>query len=396
MYPMGLRLDGRRVLVVGGGSVAQRRIPRLLDAGADVLLVAPRVHTALRDLAGRGLVRLAEREFVPSDLAGAWLVLVATDDADANAEISGLAEEARVFCVRADDADAATAWTPAVVRDAGLTVAAFAEVDPRRAAALRDRVAEIIERGELSVPRFRPAADDEPRVALVGAGPGDADLITVAGRRALNAADVVIADRLAPARLLEDLRDDVELIDAAKIPYGESMGQEDIIELMLARAGQGKRVVRLKGGDGFVFGRGGEELDACAAAGIAVRVIPGVTSAVAAPALAGIPVTRRGVVHEFTVVSGHAAPGDPSSLVNWGALAASNGTIVLLMAVAHREAIAAALIAGGRRADTPVVAVMDASTPRQRELKSTLDSIGAVDVASPAVIVIGDVAALGV
>ncbi|ADD44306.1 uroporphyrinogen-III C-methyltransferase [Stackebrandtia nassauensis] len=390
MYPLGLRLDRRRVLVVGAGNLAHRRVPRLLDAGADVLLVSPHARDSLRAMASEHRLRWEERRFQASDLDGAWLVLAATDDPAVNAEISALAEEARVFCVRADDREAATAWTPAVGQHEELTFAAFAGGDPRRAAALRDRLLELAATGEVSPPRFR-GSGTIPGVALVGAGPGDPDLITVAGRAALAQADVVIADRLAPARLLEELRDETELIDAAKIPYGRQREQDEIIALMLERAKNGKFVVRLKGGDGFVFGRGGEELDACAAAGIPVRVIPGVTSAIAGPALASIPVTERGLVHEFTIVSGHVAPGDPTSLTNWDALARLRGTVVVLMGVRHRGAIAAALIAGGRDAGTPAAVVMDASTPRQREVRTTLAELGDVEVTSPAVLVIGEV-----
>jgi len=395
MYPLGLRLSGRRVLVVGGGRVAHRRIPRLLDAGADVLLVSPVAHIALEALADSEALRWERREFTPSDLAGAWLVLAATDDSAVNVEISALAEDARIFCVRADDAAAATAWTPAVGHHDGLTVAAFADNDPRRAAALRDAVVDRWEAGDLTAPRFRPANRPVPGVTLIGGGPGDADLITVAGRRAVRAADVVIADRLAPASLLEDLADDVEIIDAAKIPYGRQLDQDSIIEVMVDRALAGKSVARLKGGDGFVFGRGGEELDAATAAGIPVRVIPGVSSALAAPALVGVPVTERGVVHDFTVVSGHLAPDDPGSLVDWDRLAAGRGTVVLLMAVRHLAAIAARLIAAGRDAETPAVAIMDAATPRQREVRVGLADLPDAGITSPAVIVIGEVARTG-
>ncbi|MGH8880990.1 MAG: uroporphyrinogen-III C-methyltransferase [Stackebrandtia sp.] len=392
MYPMGLRLAGRRVLVVGGGTVAHRRIPRLLDAGADVLLVAPRVHTALQGLAEAGRVTWRRRDFAPSDLTDAWLVLAAADPA-VNTEISALAEAARTFCVRADDADAATAWTPAVTGADGLTVATFADADPRRSAALRDAIAAGLADASLSAPRFRePTEPAVPGVTLVGAGPGDPELITVAGWRALGDADVVIADRLAPARLLEDLPGHVEIVDAAKIPYGRQLDQTEITRIMLDRARDGKRVVRLKGGDGFVFGRGGEEMDACLAAGVSVRVIPGVTSALAGPALAGIPITRRELVHEFTVVSGHLAPDDPDSLVDWSALARLRGTIVLLMAVRHWDAIAEALMAGGKPATTLTTAVMEASTSRQRVVHAALSTMSAQAITSPAVIVVGAVA----
>ena len=181
-------------------------------------------------------------------------------------------------------------------------------------------------------------------VALVGGGPGDPELITVRGRRLLAQADVVVADRLAPPELLAELSPHVEVIDAAKIPYGRAMAQEAINGVLIEERKAGKFVVRLKGGDPFVFARGYEEVLACVDAGIPVTVVPGVTSAIAVPALAGVPVTHRAVNHEFVVVSGHVAPDHPESLVNWDALAALTGTIVLLMAVERIELFTEALL----------------------------------------------------
>ena len=314
LYPMALRLDGRRVLVVGGGAVATRRMPALLAAGARVEVVSPELTPALRALADQGHLRWNERSFLPGDVRGAWLVQVAVDDPAAAAAVSAAAEEQQIFCVRADDRDAATAWTPAVTRHGEITVAVTDSGDRRRAIGVRDLVAGALESATAAEPM--PAG-----VALVGSGPGDPELITVLGRRLLAAADVVVADRLVPGALLGELRPDAEFVDAAKIPYGPSAAQEEINRILVDRAKAGKFVVRLKGGDPYVFGRGGEEAIACAEAGVPVRVVPGVTSAVAAPALAGIPVTQRGVAHEFTVVSGHVPPDSPASLVDWSALA---------------------------------------------------------------------------
>ncbi|WP_074132934.1 uroporphyrinogen-III C-methyltransferase, partial [Mycolicibacterium houstonense] len=239
---------------------------------------------------------------------------------------------------------------------------------------------------------------EAPRgVALVGGGPGDPELITVRGRRLLARADVVVADRLAPQELLAELGPHVEVIDAAKIPYGRAMAQEAINELLVDRARAGKFVVRLKGGDPFVFARGYEEVLACTEAGIPVTVVPGVTSAISVPALAGVPVTHRGMTHEFVVVSGHVAPGHPESLVNWDALAAMSGTIVLLMAVERIELFTKALLDGGRPADTPVLVVQHGTTVAQRTLRATLgdapDRIREEGIRPPAIIVIGPVAA---
>ncbi|MEU8088675.1 uroporphyrinogen-III C-methyltransferase [Micromonospora sp. NPDC049101] len=239
---------------------------------------------------------------------------------------------------------------------------------------------------------------DHGSVAVVGGGPGPDDLITVRGRALLDAADVVVADRLAPTGLLAGLRPDVLVIDAAKVPRGPSMAQEAINEALVSHARAGRRVVRLKGGDPYVFGRGHEEVQACVAAGVPVTVVPGVSSAIAAPALAGVPVTHRGVAHDVTVVSGHLPPGHPDSLVDWAALARARGTVVLLMAVDTIAKIASVLIEHGRAPETPVLAVQDAGQPGQRSLPARLDEIGAVaareSVGPPAVFVLGPVVAL--
>jgi uroporphyrin-III C-methyltransferase / precorrin-2 dehydrogenase / sirohydrochlorin ferrochelatase len=391
-YPLGLMLAGRRVLVVGGGAVATRRVPALLDAGADVVLVSPLLTPALRALAEADRITWVDRSFEPSDVDGAWLVHVAVDDTGAAAAVSAAAEERRVFCVRADDRHAATAWTPAVTRHGPVTVAVTAGGDPRRSMAVRDAV-----RALLATAPADPTDGDDRRgtVVLVGGGPGDPELITVKGRRLLAAADVVIADRLSPGLLLDELRSDAEVVDASKIPYGPARTQDEINRLLVTHARAGRFVVRLKGGDPFVLGRGGEELLACAEAGIPVSVVPGVTSAVAAPAAAGIPVTHRGVSAEFTVVSGHIDPDDPTSLVDWEALGRSRGTLCVLMGVRNLASITERLIAGGRPSETPVAVIQEATTDRQRVVRATLATIAAaVDAAGirpPAVAVVGDV-----
>ncbi len=227
-----------------------------------------------------------------------------------------------------------------------------------------------------------------------------AAVIAIGGMQLLAQADVVVADRLAPPELLAELPPHVEVIDAAKIPYGRAMAQDAINDVMIERARAGSFVVRLKGGDPFVFARGYEEVLACADAGIPVTVVPGVTSAIGVPALAGVPVTHRAVNHEFVVVSGHLPPGHPESLVNWDALAALTGTIVLLMAVERIELFAEALLKGGRPADTPVLVVQHGTTAAQHTLRATLadtpEKIRAEGIRPPAIIVIGAVAAFGV
>ncbi|GAB3943867.1 uroporphyrinogen-III C-methyltransferase [Micromonospora vulcania] len=389
------------MVVVGGGAVATRRVPALLDAGADVLLVAPELTPALRAQADAGRLRWVPRRFAPDDLDGAWLVQVAVDDPLAAESVSVAAAQRRVFCVRADDRTAATAWTPAVTRHGPVTVAVLGGGDPRRAMTVRDAIRDLLgaRKGTLLTPAVEegslPNAQPGGRVALVGAGPGDPELITVKGWRLLTEADVVVADRLVPGLLLDELRADVELVDASKIPYGPSRAQEEINRILVDRALAGAFVVRLKGGDPYVFGRGGEELLACAAAGVPVTVVPGVTSSIAAPAAAGIPVTHRSVAHEFTVVSGHLAPDAPASLVRWEALAGLRGTLVILMGLKNLAAITATLIAHGRSPQTPTAVVQEATTGAQRSLRSTLGAVAADAVAAnlrpPAVVVVGDV-----
>jgi uroporphyrin-III C-methyltransferase/precorrin-2 dehydrogenase/sirohydrochlorin ferrochelatase len=392
-YLAGLDLAGRRVVVVGGGTVAQRRLPRLVGSGARVELVSPAVTPAVQTLVDSGAVVWHRRPYASGDLEGAWYVLCCTSSPEVNAAVSAEAERLRVFCVRADAGSAGTAVTPATGDHDRMLVGVLAGGDHRRSAAVRDSL--------LAALRSGVALDDAAKpvgVALVGGGPGDPDLITVRGRRLLARADVVIADRLAPAELLEELPPSVEVVDAAKIPYGRAASQDAINELLVSHARAGRFVVRLKGGDPFVFGRGFEEALACAAAGVPVTVVPGVTSAFAVPAAADVPVTHRGVAHEVVVVSGHVAPGDPSSLVDWAALARLRGTIVLLMAVERIALFADALVSGGRPADTPVSVVQEGTTRGQRVVPSTLDKVAddvvAEGIRPPAIIVIGPVAAL--
>lgn len=256
-----LPVRGRQVLVVGGADRVLGRIAALRDAGADVHVVAPAVAAAVADLAERGLVHWAARAVTADDVAAAALVVV--DDEQAAPQVRGWAERRGVFCL-----------------------------EPAGAAA-------------------RAPADGVGRVILVGGGPGDPGLLTVAGLAAVRAADVIVTDRLAPLAVLDQAPPGVEIVDVGKIPRGRFTPQERINELLVEHARAGRTVVRLKGGDNFVFGRGGEEWQACAAAGIEVRVIPGVSSAVGVPALAGIPLTHRTANQGFTVVTAHVPPGDP-------------------------------------------------------------------------------------
>jgi uroporphyrin-III C-methyltransferase/precorrin-2 dehydrogenase/sirohydrochlorin ferrochelatase len=390
-YPLMLSLAGRRVLVVGGGRVALRRVRGLLDCGAHVVVVAPSVLPELAELP----VAVLQREYREGDLSAAWLAHAVTDDKAVNSRVAAEADRRRIWCVRADDAAASAAWTPAVTRHGEVTVAVTAGGDPGRSERLRSAIALALAEGSLPV---RPRRTGVGCVALVGGGPGDPGLITVLGRRLLAEADVVVVDKLAPRSLLADLDSDVEVIDAGKRPHAHNLTQPQINELIVTRALAGQRVVRLKGGDPFVFGRGGEEALACVRAGVPFQVVPGVTSAIAVPAYAGIPVTHRGVTQDFSVVSAHLDPSQPGATVDWEGLARGSGTLVLLMAIAHLDGVAAELIKRGRDAATPVAVICDGTTPAQHVLTSTLGAVAAdaaaAGVQPPAVVVIGEVVRL--
>ncbi|MFW0796317.1 uroporphyrinogen-III C-methyltransferase [Gordonia sp. CPCC 205515] len=389
-YLAGLDLTDRKVVLVGGGSVAQRRLPNLLAAGARVHVVALDPTPAVESTPGVTVERRAYRD---GDLDGAWYVMACTDDPEVNAQVVADAEAHHTFCVRADDARYGTAVTPASGRHRDLQFGVLAGGDHRASAALRAAIGQALADGSLSVDDDAP---HPPGVALVGGGPGDPDLITVRGQKLLQAADVVVADRLAPPQLLAELGPQVEIVDAAKVPYGRAMKQEAINAILVDRAQAGKFVVRLKGGDPYVYGRGFEEVQACVAAGVPVTVVPGISSPIAAPAAAGIPVTHRGVTHEVVIASGHVPPGHPDSLIDWSVLAQLRGTLVLMMAVERVDVFADALLAGGKPGGTPVAMIENASLPTQRLIRSDLANAAATaateNLRPPAIVVIGDVA----
>jgi len=396
-YPLVLDVAGRRVLVVGGGPVAARRTSSLVSAGALVEVVAPWLCEELASFVADRAVEWHPRDYLDGDVDGAWLVHTATGDRTTDDAVAAAADAARVWCVRADDATASAAWTPAVARGAdGVLVAVSGGGDPRRSRAIRDAVAVALDTGELPVRATRTRVHSGPgTVHLVGGGPGDEGLLTVRGRRLLASTDVVVVDRLAPRGVLDHLSADVEVIDCGKTPGHHQLTQDQINEVIVERALQGLDVVRLKGGDPFVLGRGGEEALACHAAGVPVDVVPGVTSAVSVPAAAGIPVTHRGVTSSFALVSAHdgvepierAAHEHPAST-----------TLVLLMGVRLLRDSASALVAAGRRAETPVAIIERGWTPEQRTTVGTLADIAdraeARGVESPAVVVVGEVVSL--
>ncbi|PFG33908.1 uroporphyrinogen-III C-methyltransferase [Sanguibacter antarcticus] len=413
IFPLGLRLTGRRVLLVGGGLVAARRARSLADAGARVNVVSPALCAPMSELVSAGTVVWEhEREYASGDLDGAWLVHAATGDRDADARVSADAEAQQVFCIAAGDAVAGTAWVPAVAHFddviVSVTSSSAKERNPRRSIRVRDAVERGLRDGTLPVrhtpPRPTaaapgtgaatgtgdPAVTSPPTtgwVALVGGGPGRLDLLTVRARVLLTAADVVIIDRLAPRAILDELPRDVDVIDVGKTAGHHPIPQEAINALLVEHALAGRGVVRLKGGDPYVFGRGGEELDACEAAGIPTEVVPGVTSAISVPTAAGIPVTHRGLSRGFTVLTGHEDVGRVP--------AAADHTLILLMGVSHLPLTTAGLIANGRDPRTPAAVVEDGYGDRQRTTVGTLATISDLAVAAgvrpPAITVVGEV-----
>ncbi|MGJ9422168.1 uroporphyrinogen-III C-methyltransferase [Aeromicrobium sp. CF3.5] len=319
------RLVGRAGLVVGGDARAAVQVQSLLDAGADVTVVAPDVTASIEDLADRGLLTWLARDLTLDDVRTSAIVLTGHDDGE----------------------------------PAGRT----------------------------------PTTGS---VILVGGGPGDPQLVTLAGRTAIEEADVIVTDRLAPLAALQWARPDAEIIDVAKIPGGRSTSQDTINALLVEHARAGRTVVRFKGGDNFVFGRGGEELMACQEAGIATRLVPGVSASIAGPALAGIPVTHRGLTQGFTVISGHVPPGHADSTLDFTALARSGATLVVMMGVRTLGAICDALIEGGLDPTTPAAVIADAAMPSQRMVRGTVSDIDEVartsGIGAPAVAVVGQVA----
>jgi uroporphyrin-III C-methyltransferase / precorrin-2 dehydrogenase / sirohydrochlorin ferrochelatase len=387
-YPLLLDVTGRRCVVVGGGPVAARRVRGLVDAGATVVVIALGACEEITDHVCAGKATWLQRPYEPGDLTGAWVVHTATGDPEVDEAVAADAERLRVWCVRADEAARSTAWTPAVARVDGVTVAVNAEGDPRRAVRLRAAVQTALDLGELPLRHLRPVPG---RVSLVGGGPGAPGLITARGRQLLAEADVVVTDRLGPRALLDDLDPDVEIIDVGKTPGNHPVPQHEINRLLVECALAGKRVVRLKGGDPYVLGRGGEEALACREAGVDVEVVPGVTSAVSVPAAVGIPVTHRGVSKQFTVVSGHEG-------LDWPSLARLEGTLVFLMGVTLLEEAALELVFHGKDPATPAAVVEDGYGERQHLVTGTLGTIAAraihAGVKPPAVVVVGDVVTL--
>jgi len=391
---LGLQLTGRRVLVVGGGPVAARRVQHLLADAAQVVVVAPQLCEVLLDLHRWGLVEWRVREVEESDLDGAWLVHTATGDRSTDTAVLAWATERHTFCVDAGSGADGSARTPATTQqgDVLVGVVSTGAADPRRTVAVRDAVAAQLREGRVDLRHRRAHAG---RVVLVGGGPGDVGLLTLAGRRALAEADVVVTDRLGPVAVLDELAPGVEIIDVGKTPGHHPVPQLEIGRILVEQAQRGRVVVRLKGGDPFVYGRGGEEVLACREAGVPVEVIPGVSSAFAAPAAAGIPLTHRGTVGAVHVMNGH----DGWSSAALTGLRDGSCTVVVLMGVSALATLATQALDAGADPATPVALVEEGTLPGQRVTRARLDDVvdvaAAAGVKAPAVIVLGAVAAAG-
>jgi uroporphyrin-III C-methyltransferase / precorrin-2 dehydrogenase / sirohydrochlorin ferrochelatase len=440
LLPLFLNLAGRRVVLVGGGPVAAAKLQQLLAAEASVCVVAPHVAAAIDEaIAGSATVcTILRREFSPADLDGAWLVVAAATP-EVNRAVAQAAEERRVFVNAVDDPANASAYLSGVIRREGFTLAISSNGEaPGLTALLRQGLDELLPRRELArwlrearklrrrwkadgvpmeerrpllleainrlygrpkglhydstevVQAFRPAVGN---VWLVGAGPGDPALLTRKAIACLRAADLVLYDALINERILRYARH-AQRFFVGKRAGRHALTQDRINALMIRAARRGRRVVRLKGGDPFVFGRGGEEALALGAAGVRCDVVPGITSAIAAPALAGIPVTHRGLASGFLVVSGH---DEQTFATAAGAIAPNTVTLVVLMGMARLAPLAGQLIARGWAAGTPAAVVVGASTPAQQAWRGTLGDMAAGQVTLPAgsatagTVVIGEV-----
>ena len=445
--PIFVHLKGRRALLVGGGTPATPKARLLRRAGADLTVVAPRLSPDLAALADGGALTHHARPFTAADVQGAAVVVAATGDEAVDTAVSAAAQAAGIPVNVVDRPGLSTFIVPAIVDrspivigiSSGGTAPVLARAVrrmveralPDRVGALADFAArfrgavmanvpsgvgrrrlwervidgpigaavlrgdEVSAREQMLSVVNRPAADEPGAVSLVGAGPGDPELLTLRAHRLLQSADVVVYDRLVSPRVLDYARRDAEFVFVGKQPGNHSHSQDAINDLLVAHAAAGKRVVRLKGGDPSVFARGGEELDALRRADIAVEVVPGITAATAAAAAAGFSLTHRDHASSVTFVTGHGRDG--AADLDWAALARANHTLAIYMGVAAAGDIAAQLIARGRAPSTPAVMVERASTPDQRIHATTLDRLG--DVAAnctpgaPALFIVGEVAA---
>ncbi len=449
-FPLFFDLKGQKVLVVGGGEVALRKVCLLERAGALITLVAPQIAPELEDRAAAGKLKLEIREFIPGDLDGARLVIVATSRRAVNRWIATLSDARAIPVNVVDDREASRFIVPAIIdRDPVLVAVSTAGTSPVLARRLRERLEAFIPKrfGDLAmwlrdlrrISRERLRGTDERRryfeaivdgaaarrfidgdqrgarrialklletsstapraageVTLVGAGPGDPELLTLKALRTLQDADVILHDRLVPAAVLDFARRDALRICVGKSAGGVSTAQSDINELMIEHARQGRRVVRLKGGDPFVFGRGGEELEALTRAGISYSVVPGITAAIGCAAYAGIPLTHREYAHSVSFVTGHAD--QDGSEPDWRALSVPGATAVFYMGLARLDHIVEKLLEHGAIPSRPAALIAQGTTLNQRVITATLatirDASCGANLASPTLLVVGEVVAL--
>jgi uroporphyrin-III C-methyltransferase/precorrin-2 dehydrogenase/sirohydrochlorin ferrochelatase len=446
--PLFKNVDGRACLVVGGGPVAQRKIQMLLRAKAAVTVVAPDATEEIRGWNETGRVVWTERRFHPKDIAGRVLVFSATGNATVDKAVSSAARAAGVPVGVVDAPDLSDFITPAIVDRSPLVVAIssggaapvlarqiratmeallpaslgqLATAADRLRAQVRDRIPAIDARRRFwtgffrnwrsdsllarkgapfaidagAIDRFLAAPAQAGRVAIVGAGPGDPDLLTLKALQFLQGADVIIYDRLVGPGVLDYARRDAETIYVGKAPGKHSHSQDEINALLAHHAGLGKQVVRLKGGDPFIFGRGGEERAYLVERGIEVTMVPGITAAAGCAAAAGIPLTHRGTAQSVTYLTGASAGDFPD--YDWPALARTGGTLVFYMGVGTAKIIATRLIENGLAAATPVAVIENGTLPTQRTVTGTLGELGALvrsqEIQSPALLLIGDVVA---
>ncbi len=449
LFPLFADLRGRPVLVVGGGAVAERKTQALLHAGARPRVGAPALTPRLRAWHEAGRIDWIEGRFEAGWLAGAWLVVAATGDAAVNCAVAAAAEARQVLANVVDDATLSSFQVPAVVERGALQVAissgggapmlarhlrrqletllddswtALADLFVRQRSRIRHRFPDVGERRRFferllagPLPRLYrqrlhaqaenlfdasldAAAASAPQgsVALVGAGPGDAGLLTLNALRALNEADVVLHDRLVSEDVLRLGRRDATYVEVGKSAGAHSARQDDIHALMLEHARQGKRVVRLKGGDPFVFGRGGEELEFLRAHAVPYEVVPGITAALACAAYAGVPLTHRDHAQSVRLVTAHCR--DSLDTLDWAALAQGRQTLAVYMGVAGLDRLRERLLAHGRAPSTPFALVENGSRRDQRVVTGTLanlpETARAHHVGSPALLILGEVAAL--
>ena len=447
-------LRGRSVLVIGAGEVAERKVRLLREAGAHVQLVALEIVAAdLREWvaaapAGAGSVSWLAREFDESQLDGATLVVAATDDPSLNDRVAGAARARHLLCNVVDDAERSGFIVPAIVDRSPLVIAvssggaapvlarlarerietlfdesfgtlaglleawrdrikrAFPDVSARRRfyeGVVRGKVADLVRRqqpsaagDEIARQVAAPDRDQRGSVVLVGAGPGDPGLLTLNALRALQSADVILHDRLVSDEVLALARRDATRIPVGKSARSHSVPQERIHELMLEHARAGRRVVRLKGGDPFVFGRGGEELEVLAQHGIPFEVVPGITAALACGAYAGVPLTHRDHAQSVRFVTAHC--GESIDTLDWASLARPRQTLALYMGVAALGRIREQLLRHGCALATPVAIIENGSRREQRVTLAALDQLEDValrgGIQSPALLIVGEVAAL--